>query len=404
MSNSNNSGKCLGVIEEVGVVTISEDGHVKIPPQKKNAENQATQALLIKNNDGYMLVPQVVDVKKLYIEVTTLCNFDCTTCIRNSWKDGLSHLEWQVFEKIYNDLDRLPQLECVHFGGFGEPFSHPRLLDMLEMMKAKGLKVEVITNGSLLNPGVINKLIEIKLDAIFVSLDGPDEEEYCEIRQGADFHGVINNIKLLNEIMAQRGVKHPERGIEFVATKANYHKLPKLTRLVSELRARKMIITNILPYNEEMKDQILYDMEDTDVPFGHESALLMLQAQLPYMKLRTDRYCKFVEDKALVINHKGLVSPCYALMHSYSCFIYERAKEMFPYYLGNVAEKHLDKIWMEPEYMRFRHTVKNFRFPSCTDCKFLDGCSYTDNNESDCWGNTPSCAECLWSRQMIACP
>ncbi|SFR11225.1 tungsten cofactor oxidoreductase radical SAM maturase [Desulfoscipio geothermicus] len=387
-------------------VSIEPGGQIMLPSDtsQTNGNNGAVEALCIKTKNGFQIIPRVVDVRKLYIEATTVCNFACTTCIRNSWHDELSHMEWGVFKRIAESLDRLPRLERVHFGGFGEPFSHPRLLDMLETVKNRGLRAEVITNGSLLSEEVINKLIDLKLDMIFVSLDGPDEAEYCHIRQGADFHGVLNNLNLLNEIKAQRGVHYPELGIEFVATKDNFHKLPCLAKLVQELNARRMIVTNVLPYNEEMKDQILYDMDDTGALFGNDSVLLMIQAQMPYMKLRTERYCKFVEDKAMVVNHMGFVSPCYALMHSYNCYIYGRIKEMYPFYLGNVTEKKLDQIWTEPIYINFRRAVNNFHFPSCTDCKFLDGCSYVDNNDGDCWGNSPSCAECLWSRQLIACP
>ena len=51
-----------------------------------------------------------------------------------------------------------------------------------------------------------------------------------------------------------------------------------------------------------------------------------------------------------------------------------------------------------------RLMLEDFRFPSCTDCKLLSGCAYIDDNEMDCWGNSPSCAECLWARRIIACP
>ncbi|MBM7855838.1 tungsten cofactor oxidoreductase radical SAM maturase [Desulfohalotomaculum tongense] len=388
------------------IISIKPGSWIMLPLDtgQTDSNNNAVEALCIKTKDGFQIIPRVVDVKKIYIEATTVCNFACTTCIRNSWRDELTHMEWGVFKRIAESLKLLPQLECVHFGGFGEPFSHPRLLDMLEIVKNRGLRAEVITNGSLLSAEIISKLIDLKLDMIFVSLDGPDEEEYCHIRQGADFHGVLSNLKMLNEIKAQRGVRYPELGIEFVATKNNFHKLPRLAKLVRELNARRMIVTNVLPYNEEMKDQILYDMDDTGVLFGNDSALLMMQAQMPYMKLRTERYCKFIEDKALVVNHKGFVAPCYALMHSYNCYIYGRIKEIYPFYLGNVTKKLLDQIWIEPAFINFRRTVNNFRFPSCTDCKFLDGCSYVDNNEGDCWGNSPSCAECLWSRHLIVCP
>ena len=122
------------------------------------------------------------------------------------------------------------------------------------------------------------------------------------------------------------------------------------------------------------------------------------------MKLRTERDCKFIKDKTMCINIRGDVSPCYALMHAYTCYIYEREKQMYPCYLGNVNDRPLREIWQKRGYINFRETVEDYKFPSCTDCKGLDGCNYTEDNAMDCWGNSPSCAECLWARRIIACP
>ena len=174
-----------------------------------------------------------------------------------------------------------------------------------------------------------------------------------------------------------------------------------------DLNASQVIVTNLLPYHESMKDEIVYDIDDTGFMFGgesYESLLTSLRAYMSNMKLRTERYCKFVKDKSLCINYQGYVSPCYAFMHTYQCYIYGRRKQMYPCYLGNVNEKKLREIWMDSGYVNFRQIVNEYRFPSCTDCKSLDGCNYTESNEMDCWANSPSCAECLWARRMIACP
>ncbi|HOV79336.1 MAG TPA: tungsten cofactor oxidoreductase radical SAM maturase [Bacillota bacterium] len=381
-------------------ILISKDGHVKLPVPFDSEQ----EALFVKTENIYKVIPLLPDVKKIYVEVTTQCNFLCITCIRNNWNEDIGHMEWETFEEFLNSLKGLPYLETVHFGGFGEPFSHPRIFDMLEAVKSLGLKVEIITNGSLLTDTVIKKLAGLRLDMIYVSLDGPDEAEYNEIRQGADFNNVLGNVRKLNRIKKELGVSKPELGIEFVAMKKNFHKLPKLMRLAWEMKVRTVIVTNLLPYHETLKDEIVYDIDDTGNLFGNESWLIDLQAQMPYMKLRTERYCKFIQDKSLCVNFRGDVSPCYALMHSYRCFIYGRKKEIIPCYLGNINMKTLKEIWTEPGYIKFRFAVKNFMFPSCTDCKFLEGCSMADDNEMDCWGNSPSCAECLWSRKIIACP
>ena len=381
-------------------VTISEDGSVKLPATIKGP----CEVIFIETENGYQLLPLLPDVRRIYIEATTECNFSCITCIRSSWEDRLLHMEWETFERILDGIKELPNIESVHFGGFGEPMMHPRIFDMLSAVKGLGLKVEMITNGSYLNEQNNQRLIDLGLDILYTSIDSPDEDEYNAIRLGASFDSVSQNIEKLQEMKRIQKKRKPELGIEFVAMKKNYSKLPKLIRLACELNASQIIISNLLPYHEAMKDEIVYDIEDTGRMFGKESLKTTIWAQMSNMKLRTERSCKFVKDKSLCINYQGEVSPCYALMHSYHCYVYGRKKQMHPFYIGDINEKRLAELWMEPGYVNFRRAVNDNLFPSCTDCKSLDGCSYTESNEMDCWGNSPSCAECLWSRRIIACP
>lgn len=404
-----NATKCESIfsrhnLSKLNQGIIQPDGRITISLKHLTGQEQGTEALVYQTNSGYKLISLAPDVKKVYIEVTTLCNFDCITCIRNSWEDELGIMELPVFQLLVEQLSDLPNLECVHFGGFGEPLSHPHIFEMIKRVKDLGLNVEMISNGSLLNEEVAGKLVDLGLDRLFVSLDGPDEAEFNDIRKGADFNSIIANIRNFNRVKSERHANRPELAIEFVAMKKNYHKLPQLARLLDELQARYLLVTNVLPYCEELKDEIVYDLDDTVPLFGNDSTWLMMRAQLPHMKLRTLRNCKFIEDKALTITWEGNVAPCYALMHSYKCYIYGREKKIFPHHLGDIKDKSVKAIWTDPVYAVFRSTVKDFHFPSCTDCKYLEGCSMADDNEMDCWGNSPSCAECLWSRGIIVCP
>ncbi len=382
------------------LIWIDKDGQLTLPVSLPTKQ----AALLVKTADGYRISLLVPDARKVYLEVTTKCNFSCITCIRSSWQDELAHMEWETFETILHSLKELPDLKTVHFGGFGEPLMHPRIFDMLRAVKGLGMRVEMITNGSFLREEIIQQLIDLELDMLYTSLDSSEEKEYNEIRAGANFQSVYHSITSLQAVKKEQKVTKPELGIEFVAMKKNFARLPNLIRMAWKLNARQVIVTNLLPYHESMKDEIIYDLDDTGRLFGSDSLLLSVQAQMANMRLRTERSCKFIQDKALCINYKGFISPCYALMHNYHCYIYGRKKQMYPYYLGNVREKSLSALWMEPDYVQFRQKVGDYEFPSCTDCRLLDGCNYTESNEMDCWGNHMSCAECLWSRQMIACP
>jgi MoaA/NifB/PqqE/SkfB family radical SAM enzyme len=88
-------------------------------------------------------------------------------------------------------------------------------------------------------------------------------------------------------------------------------------------------------------------------------------------------------------------------MHSYDYFLYGRKKQVARYVLGNANERPLADIWTGEEYVTFREKVRDFRFPSCVDCGM--DCTWAQEN-SDCWGNDPSCADCLWAQGIFHCP
>jgi len=152
-----------------------------------------------------------------------------------------------------------------------------------------------------------------------------------------------------------------------------------------------------------MKAEILYDGAVDLDGFGHDSVLLSVRTS-PNMRLRTRRSCKFVQDKACAVTFEGNVSPCYAFMHSHRCYILGREKNSTAHHFGTIREKHLDEIWTDPRYAQFRWAVRTAQYPSCTDCRQVDGCAIAQGNEIDCWGNQPSCGDCLWAREIITCP
>ena len=357
----------------------------------------------INTGNEIVLLPLVPDIRKLYVEVTAECNFSCITCIRHSWSDAVGRMSWETFERILTDCKQLPDLQTIHFGGFGEPLTHPDIEDMVACCKQAGYTVEMISNGSLLTDAVIAALLTTGLDYLFISLDGSDPQSYEAIRPGADYQAVLGNIKCLQQIKKRRGTVLPRLGIEFVATRSNFSRLPFMRKVVDELQADRLIVTNMLPYHESMQSEILYDQGFDLANFGWESPLLSVKTA-PTMKLETRRFCRFVEGRAAAVTWQGEVAPCYALMHSYDCYIFGRKKAMTAQSFGNVRQRSLADIWTDPAYATFRWISRTSQYPSCTDCRQVDGCNLAQTNEGDCWGNSPSCGDCLWARDLIVCP
>lgn len=364
---------------------------------------------LEKKEDAFIFHHCLPNVRKIYLEPTTGCNLKCRTCIRQVWEDGEAQMASSIFQKFLCQLADLPQLERVIFTGFGEPFAHPGIIDMIAAIRSRDLAVTIGSNGLLLDKKTCRELIKLKVDRLVISVDGVKPETYTATR-GGSLTLLLNNIRLLNEAKGEMNSLLPALGIEFVALRSNVGELKDLIKLASKLGSSRVLITNVLPYTEEMREEVLYGYEPRG-PLGAGSWPVRADAwviwgilDFPRMCWGAERLCRFIKDRAMVVGWDGGVSPCYALAHNYSYFTVDgRKKQVQRYILGNINDQSLAEIWMSAEYVRFRTEVRAFNFPSCPNCDLRETCDFRERNEG-CWGWNPSCADCLWAQDIIRCP
>ncbi|HQO97457.1 MAG: tungsten cofactor oxidoreductase radical SAM maturase [Anaerolineaceae bacterium] len=368
-----------------------------------------TEYWLNERQGDIILHPRVPDVQKLYLEATTGCNLQCRTCIRNIWGDPSALMKWDTFEALMNSLDGLPELKRVVFTGFGEPLSHPRILEMIERVRQRGLAVSIGSNGLLLREKMARELVRLGVDRLVVSVDGVKPETYGDVR-GAGLSELLDNVRRLNDIKQEVNTLIPALGIEFVVLKSNIDELPALTQLASHLNASRVLVTNVLPYTADMRDQMLYgydpqpSLDARNWPVHSGAWVTWGSLDLPRMHWGAERRCKFIQDRSMVIGWDGGVTPCYALSHNYSYYAIDGcAKQVERYVLGNVNQQTLADIWMSEDYVLFRSEVRSFHFPSCPNCDLRETCDLRQRNEG-CWGWNPSCADCLWAQDIVRCP
>jgi Fe-coproporphyrin III synthase len=388
-----------------------EDGSIALPEDflRRRHLPARMEFWLDERNGDLILHPRLPDALKLYIEPTTACNLECRTCIRHTWSDPISHMSMATFRNLEAGLRDLPDLERVVFTSFGEPLTNHRLLDMIEAVRKYGLKVTVGTNGLLLNEKIARELVKLGVDRVMVSIDGGTPETFASVR-GAMLSEVIKHIQGLNETKRQLGSLYPAIGIEFVALRSNVSELRDLAKMAAELNVSRLLISNVLPYTQEMRAEALYSYEPIP-PFKTsgwalraDDWVMWATEEVPRMHWGATRRCRFVNDHAIAVGWDGGVSPCYTLSHDYSYFTVDgREKSVNRYLLGNVNSQSLVDIWTSEEYVRFRSAVKAFDFPSCPDCDLRETCDLRAQNKG-CWGWDPSCADCLWAQDIVRCP
>src|SRR4030042_3039675 len=192
-----------------------------------------------------ILHPCLPDARKLYIQPTNRCNLHCRTCIRNVWDETESQMPMSTFQRLMESLEDLPHLTRVVFSGFGEPLTHPNILEMIEAVRKRDLAVTLGSNGLLLDAKIAEELVKLGVDRLVVSVDGVKPETYASIRGGM-LHQVLNNLRVLNEVKSQLGTLTPALGIEFVVLRSNIAELAEMTGLASRLNAALVLGRNCL--------------------------------------------------------------------------------------------------------------------------------------------------------------
>ena len=375
------------------------------------------------------------NIRKLYIEASSRCNLACKMCFRHSWVgERFGDLDPAVFARLMDD-PVLSGTETVFFGGMGEPLVHPAIANMVALASARGKKVELVTNGTLLTAGKARELLNAGVSRIWVSIDEL-YENYGKIQIGSDFNLVLGNLEAFNALRAGIGVR---LGMTAVVMRDNIASLRRIREFAEHFGADDLNLSHIIPNRAEDIEQALWPMCDvaaikavtdkigytwrfegfdlgTEIPmfkfsrryrdllFPDEKSLQ--EAELFSWKgkpvTRRTNWCRFIEEGHCFIRWDGDVSPCMGLLHTADTYLNDHKRRIWHYSFGNVHEQSLGEIWNSEEYLAFRQRVHEFHYAPCLFC---GGCEQLTENKGDCVGSlAPTCGGCLWGQGFAVCP
>lgn len=137
--------------------------------------------------------------KKIYIEITNICNLSCDFCPKTSRK--YKFMNRQEFDYIINEIKEYT--DHVYFHLMGEPLLNKNIEGFLDECYKNGVMVNLTTNGTLLNKN-LEKLINAKaLRQVNISLHSFEANEsnielYEYINSVTDF---INEARKKSDII-----------------------------------------------------------------------------------------------------------------------------------------------------------------------------------------------------------
>lgn len=158
---------------------------------------------------------------KVYVEITNICNMNCSFCHGHNREPGLMSIE--EFSVILEKLKE--HTKYIYYHLMGEPLTHPLLPEFVKLAGESGYKSIITTNGTLLKKcgdELLNAGIH-KINISLHSLENGDYEkheryiyELAEFAKKASDIGVIVVFRLWN-----RGVDGGKNDVSLKLLKEN---------------------------------------------------------------------------------------------------------------------------------------------------------------------------------------
>lgn len=124
------------------------------------------------------------------------CNLRCRMCdlplrVADYGKDGLTHLDTDEMLAVIDGFAALGTLGIGFTGG--EPMLRKDLFELLERSRQHRMITHLNTNGTFLDDGAADRIIELGIDSVNLSLDGPDARTHDAIRgKDGNFREVLD--------------------------------------------------------------------------------------------------------------------------------------------------------------------------------------------------------------------
>ncbi len=161
--------------------------------------------------------------KKFYLEITSVCNLACSFCPPTERQKQFISVE--DFSKRLDQIK--PHTDYIYLHVKGEPLLHPKIGDLLDVSHEKGFKVNITTNGTLINKKrekLLNKPALRQMNFSLHSFDGhigsKDKEGY-----------VRSILSFIKEATSQSDMKSNSNSFSIISSNSLFRFLSKFVVL-----------------------------------------------------------------------------------------------------------------------------------------------------------------------------
>lgn len=328
------------------------------------------------------------------IDLTRRCNLHCIGCRfhspvvhRPSPSDpNVQDMVWDLYEKLCRQL-HAAGTRVIFLMGEGEPLLHPEVFRMIAFAKELGFLVTVISNGTLVDEAIAQKLIVAGTDGFQVSLWALTEADYVAQYPGTDsnyYHRVLDGLRKLSLEKQRRNSRLPRLVLHHPINRRNMQNIESITDLGGQAGCNGISLSPFLSQqgcddalllSHEEEEQLILRLRELKHPLrrrGLTENIDIVVKRYAFVPLHRETAACYAGWFHTRVRVDGTIVPCGA------CDIV----------LGRLRSQSFDEIWNGPDYRRFRRRTRTYE--GLRDLSAREGnCSYCcyarDNQRIERW-------------------
>jgi radical SAM protein with 4Fe4S-binding SPASM domain len=137
--------------------------------------------------------------------LTNLCNLRCRHCYMRAGEKLPAELSMGEWFRVIDEFASNGMGRYITLTG-GEVLAHPHFSEILDRASSRGLKIQLFTNGLLLNETNVDFILDRDYE-IQLSLDGPTAEINDRIRGAGTFKRILASLSLVARHLQGRNVR-----------------------------------------------------------------------------------------------------------------------------------------------------------------------------------------------------
>lgn len=282
-------------------------------------------------------------------EPSTSCNLRCPECPSGlrSFTRPTGMLPDDLFKTTIDELHQ--KLLYLIFYFQGEPYLHPRFLEMVKYASVRKIYTATSTNAHYLTDTNARHTVESGLDRLIISIDGTTQETYQAYRIGGNLNKVLEGTRNIIKWKRQLKSKTPFVVFQFLVVRPNEHQLNDVKKLAVEMGVDDVWFKTAQIYDYAQGSPLIPTIDYYSRYQNNGNGTYRIKNKLLNHCWKMWHSC--------VITWDGLVVPC--------CF--DKDAE---YRMGDLKKQSFQSLWHGTRYINFRKALLQSRgqIDMCKNC------------------------------------